>query len=365
MINRMVLRNLLHRPIRTGLSVLAVAIELSMILLIVGLAEGLLEQSHGRTRSIGADILIRPSVSSTAMALGTADIPEKMAGKLAEMFPDVELAMGVVVQTPGDLQTITGADWEKFLAMTGGVRYYAGGPLQDDHDAIVDEVYARHRKLAIGDTLRLLNRDFTLVGVIEAGKMSRIFIRLDTMQELMGWQGKFSQVFLKLYDPEQTRDVIAQIKQVLPNYPVYAIEDFLALAAADVREMSAQFIDAIVGIAVSIGFLVVLLSMYTAVLERTREIGILKSLGASKSYIVGLVMRETILIACAGVLVGVGISYLSKALIESRFPLITILIPNGWILWGACIALIGALAGAFYPAARAARQDPIDALAYE
>ena len=67
MINHMVVRNLLHRPIRTVLSVLAVAVEVAMILMIVGVSEGLLSESQRRSRGVGADIVIRPSTSSAAM----------------------------------------------------------------------------------------------------------------------------------------------------------------------------------------------------------------------------------------------------------------------------------------------------------
>jgi len=365
MISRLVIRNLLHRPIRTGLSVLAVAVEVAMILLMVGLSDGLLQESQRRTRGVGADIMVRPSTSSAAMSLGAADIPEKMAEKLVELFPEIQSAMGVVVSTPGDLQTITGVEWDRFTVMADGVRFFEGRGLEGEFDAVVDDVYARHRKLSVGDKVRFLNRDFTLVGIIESGKMSRVFVPIATMQDVMGWEGSYSQLFLKLHDPEETRDVIAKVKQALPTYPVYAIEDFLALAAADIQAMAGQFVNVIIAIAVAIGFIVVLLSMYTAILERTREIGILKALGGSKAYIITVVLRESGAVCAMGILVGFGIGYLGKAVAESNFPLITILIDPEWLLWSAVIAVVGSTLGALYPAARAARQDPIDALAYE
>ena len=129
--------------------------------------------------------------------------------------------------------------------------------------------------------------------------------------------------------------------------------------------MSAQFINVIIGIAVIIGFMVVLLSMYTSILERTREIGILKSMGASRAYITRLVMRETIMVCAAGILLGYAVSYAAKAAVETYFPLVTVLILPSWLFWGAVIAVIGSLLGAFYPATKAVRQDPMDALAYD
>jgi putative ABC transport system permease protein len=104
--------------------------------------------------------------------------------------------------------------------------------------------------------------------------------------------------------------------------------------------------------------------MYTAVLERTREIGILKSMGASKAEIVSVVLRETAILAVVGVILGVAGSYgVRFAMLHSTT--LQFQIPSRWLLQGAVIAFAGSILGALYPAWIAARKDPIDALAYE
>ena len=105
--------------------------------------------------------------------------------------------------------------------------------------------------------------------------------------------------------------------------------------------------------------------MYTAVMERTREIGILKSLGASKLYIVNLVLREAILVAIAGILVGILVTQGSSSAWTSASPPCRFCVTTHWRIYGAVIALVGSILGALYPAWKAARKDPIDALAYE
>jgi putative ABC transport system permease protein len=105
--------------------------------------------------------------------------------------------------------------------------------------------------------------------------------------------------------------------------------------------------------------------MYTAVLERTREIGILKSMGASKLTIVGVVLRECAALAVVGVLVGIVATFGVQALLSVRFPAFAFELTAAWIVRGAAIAFAGAVCGALYPAWMAARKDPIDALAYE
>jgi len=116
---------------------------------------------------------------------------------------------------------------------------------------------------------------------------------------------------------------------------------------------------------VVVGFLVIFQAMYAAVMERTREIGILKSMGASKWYIVNAVLRESMLLAVAGIVAGILISLLTRRVIMFERPVLQLFWSNTWVLRATLIAIVGALAGALYPAFKAAQRDPIDALAYE
>jgi len=121
----------------------------------------------------------------------------------------------------------------------------------------------------------------------------------------------------------------------------------------------------VIAISMIIGFLVIFQSMYTAVMERTREIGILKSLGASKLYIVNVVLRETALLAIVGIVVGTIVSLMARRIILVEIPTQRLFWSVAWVVRATVIALTGALLGALYPAFKAAQKDPIDALAYE
>jgi putative ABC transport system permease protein len=105
--------------------------------------------------------------------------------------------------------------------------------------------------------------------------------------------------------------------------------------------------------------------MYTAVMERTREIGILKSMGAGRVSIVSVVLRETGLLAIAGICLGVGATYILRYMLHTRFPTLSFQLTPAWDGIAIAIALCGALFGALYPALKAAHKDPIDALSYE
>jgi putative ABC transport system permease protein len=125
------------------------------------------------------------------------------------------------------------------------------------------------------------------------------------------------------------------------------------------------FIRTMVGLGVVISFLVVLLTMHTMVLERTREIGILKALGSSRWGILSLLLSETLVMAVSGAAFGLAATYTAQAVLKQTSPTLTVLIPAAWVLKAVGLALLGATAGAIVPAYRAAGFDPVDALAYE
>ena len=186
------------------------------------------------------------------------------------------------------------------------------------------------------------------------------------MDQLIGAPGKASIFYLKLDDPANDQTVMDEIHSTpgLADYPVQTMEEWLSTMTPEKMPGFNLALDAVTGIAVIVGFLVIFQTMYTAVLERTREIGILKSMGASKSTIVSVVLRETAVLAIAGVLLGIAGTYLVR-FVMLHFTTLQFQITPRWIAQGAGIAFGGALLGALYPAWMAARKDPIDALAYE
>jgi putative ABC transport system permease protein len=143
------------------------------------------------------------------------------------------------------------------------------------------------------------------------------------------------------------------------------MSSYLAMMTTNNYPGLSTFINVVVGISVVIGFIVIFQAMYTAVMERTREIGILKSMGASKLYIVNVVLRETVLLALGGIVLGIAVSVATRAALAHKFPLLQVIVDGGWIVRATFIAIAGALGGALYPAFKAAQKDPIDALAYE
>jgi putative ABC transport system permease protein len=368
MMNKMVVANLVHRPIRSVISIVAIALEVTLILLIVGLCYGIMNDSKNRTAGIGADVIVQPPGSSFLAGISGAPVSVKIADILRRM-PHVKVVSPVVWQivTGGGLEVIDGIDLPSFEALGGPFQYLQGGPFQGPNDVIVDDYIARQRHVRVGDTMEILNDKFRVAGIVENGRGARKFLPIATLQDLMGAKGKASVFYVKLDDPANADAVVAAVKAQpgMERYSVLSTPDYLSMMTPSHLPGFRPFIGVVIGVSLIIGFLVIFQSMYTAVMERTREIGILKSLGASKLYIVNVILRETVLLALAGIAVGIAISLAARLGIQHRWPLVHIDKSNAWMMRATIIAIVGAAAGAIYPAVKAAQKDPIDALAYE
>jgi len=366
--NKLVLANLLHRPLRSIISVLAVAIEVVMILSIVGIFMGMLNDQKQRTNGIGADLLVWPSKGSYFGAMSGAPMPAVNAEAIRRL-PHVTVVSPVIqkLSTSGSVEVLWGIDYASFNALKPFV-FVAGQPFQGPDDVIIDDVLARadggHK---VGDTISILDHPFRISGIVEHGKGGRKMMPIGTLGELIGAEGKASLFLVKCDDPANEELVTKEINNTrgLGNYPVQTMEEWLSVMTPENLPGFNIALDTVTGIAVIIGFLVIFQSMYTAVLERTREIGILKSMGASKPAIVGVVLRECALLAVAGVILGIVGTFGVRTLLFHLFPTQHFEITGLWIGRGALIAIVSSICGALYPAWMAARKDPIEALAYE
>jgi putative ABC transport system permease protein len=368
MMNKMVVANLVHRPIRSMISIIAIALEVTLILLIVGLCYGIMNDTKNRTAGIGFDVIVQPPGSSFLSAISGAPVSVKVADVL-QRIPHVKVVSPIVWQIAagGGLEVIDGIDLANFEALGGPFRYVKGGPFHGPDDVLVDDFIARQRHVKIGDPMEILNHTFHVCGIVENGRGARKFVPMATLQDLIGASGKASVFYLKLDDPASAGAVVEAVKnqQGMENYSVRSMRDYLSMMTPSNLPGFRPFIGIVIGVSVIIGFLVIFQAIYAAVMERTREIGILKSMGASKTYIVNVILRETILLAAAGIALGIVVSTLARLGIEHRWPLVQIDRSSEWMLKATIIALIGAACGAVYPAYKAAQKDPIDALAYE
>jgi putative ABC transport system permease protein len=365
LINKLVLENLKHRWVRTILSAIVIGVQVTTILTLVGLSQGMLEDSARRARGVGAEVWLRPEAAG-AFTMSSAQIDEKFVNFVGKQ-PHVKMAVGVVIVQVVGLTSMAGVDYDKFVQLSGGIRFSSGGPPRQPDDLIVDEFYERQNVVKVGQTLTLLNHNWRVCGIVEEGRLSHLIASITRLQELTSNSGRVSQIVVKLDDPANTKLVVNQLNTLLKgNLKALSIDELASLYNVNNLPPLRAFIRVVTGLSIVVGFLVVFLSMYTAVIERTREIGILKALGAKPMTIVDILFRETIVLAVLGSIIGILLSFVAKGLIMRLVPasLQVVDVPSWWPI-AALIAIIGAVLGALYPGLKAARQDAIEALAYE
>jgi putative ABC transport system permease protein len=364
LIVKLVWENVRHKPVRTLLSVLLIGVPVTLILTLIGLSTGFIEDSRKRSAGVGADILFKPPGAS-AIGFSTATMPAKLVTVLAAE-PHVVQAMGTVVNPIGGFDVLNGIDPAAFDRMSGGFIFDDGRTFQDPNDILIDTWYAAQRHARAGGTINISKHDWHVAGIVEPGKLGHLFVQMKTLQEMVGATDHVSQIFLKLDNPANTDQVIAALKAKYLDYPALSMAELQSLLSVDNVPMLGSFLNIIIGISVVIAFAVVSLSMYMAVLQRTREIGILKSLGATKGFVLGMILAEASCLGLGGTVFGIILSYASRYAIHAVMPasLPQAIVYTWWPIAG-LIAMGAALLGALYPGMIAVRQDPIEALAYE
>lgn len=356
-------RNLGVHPLRSIFSAAAIGLQVFLILLIVGLTSGILSDWRARAEGVGADIIVQPPNSSIFFSFSSAVVPQSQVARIERLGGIDEVAPVVIVVDTATLGVIYGIDYARFNGLSNGFTFLSGGGFSGPDDVIADDLAAQARKLTVGSNVSLMNRNFRVSGIVLHGKGARFFVPMETAQEIAGAQKRVSMIYVRSTgNTEAARAVLARL---LPGYRIRSMAEYMSLMTSSNLPELRPFLRSFIGLGMVISFLVVLLTMYTLVLERRREIGILKAIGSSRLEICWLILAEALLLVVLGVVLGLLGTYGITALLHRTSPTLQIEITAGWIFRSILVAVAGALAGAAYPALRAAQSDPISALAYE
>ena len=351
------------RPLRSFLSVIAIAIQVILVLMIAGLTSGVVSEWGKRVEGVGADIIVQPPNSSIFFAFSSAVMQESLGDKIAALPGVDEVAPTVILTEPKNLVMVYGIDYRRFNALSRGFLFRAGRPFEGSDEVIADDIIAQSRHLTIGTQITLLNHVFGVSGIVAHGKGARFFIPLRTAQDIAGAEKRVSMFYVR--SKGNTEGTRAAILELAPQNSVRSLSEYVTLMTSSNLPQLRPFTRTMVALGMVISFLVVLLNMHTLVMERTREIGILKALGFSRFDVVRMLLGETFILTLMGTALGIAITFLIQAILKQTNPGLTILVSPAWIFSAVLLAFVGAATGAAYPALRAASYDPVVALAYE
>ncbi|MBV9209811.1 MAG: ABC transporter permease, partial [Acidobacteria bacterium] len=363
----LVFSNMMHRPARTFVSVMGIAVGVLLIVFTVGLAHGVLRERGRREASINAEIMMRASGTFSFSGGQPFRYPVSRAEEIARVAgvkAAVPIGQNIVSSDKGfGSRLVEGIPFEQYAALTGLTIKEGTKFTGSSDEAIVDTVWQKDRNAKVGDTVVLYERPFRIVGIYEPPGGGRIKIPLKTMQEQLGGEGSCSSVLVACDNPKDKEAVAARLREKFPDDQIIFTSELQELYVQGVPALGV-FINVVVAIAAAISLLVILLAMYTTVTERTRQIGILKSLGMSKASIAWAIEQEALLVSFLGVATGVLLTLAARFAIM-RTTSLNIEIETRWILIALGVGLLGGTIGALYPAVRAARQDAVEALSYE
>ncbi len=364
----LVFSNMLHRPARTIVSVLGIAVGVLLIVFTVGLSNGTMRERGKREANVGAEIFFRASGAIGLSGTESFRLPIAMKDEIKSVEgvrTVVSLGQNTVATDDNNTgsRLIDGVEYAEYSSVVG-TQIREGRSLGSSGDeAIIDTGFQRQKKYKIGDKTRLYERDFTIVGTYEPAAGARVKVPLATMQQQLGGEGKVTAFLVKIDQGLDPRTVAERLSQRFPENQILLTSELEELYMQGFPAMNV-FLNVFIGVAAVISALVILLTMYTTVTERTRQIGIMKSLGMSNPAIAWTIAQEALLLSFLGVVTGIVLTYAVRAGL-TRVTTLEVEMDEKVLGIVLVVGLIGGAIGSLYPALRAARLDAVEALSYE
>ncbi|HRI03837.1 MAG TPA: ABC transporter permease [Pyrinomonadaceae bacterium] len=362
----LVFANLRVRPFRTLISVIGVALGVVLVILFTGLARGMTNDVAKRAANWKAEIVFTRPGGMDSMSSNAA-VNIGYVAKLREIEGVSSTVPVIRYITPDNrgrwgVRQIDGVEWQPFADMNG-MTIVSGRAPQANDEIIMDEREMIDNKLKVGDSYELFGgKPYKITGIFSPPSGARIKMSLAGMQEALQTD-KCTYILVKLKDGADVDAVAAKINEVLPGNKINLTRDLVIDAQERIPGLG-TFLKVLVVLGALVSTVFVLLSMYTTITERRKEIGILKSLGASTSFIIKVIEGEAFMIGILGIALGGVASAISSYLINKQFDL-AFEFSSGWIITAVLIAIGGSLVGALYPAWRAAGIDPVEVMVNE
>lgn len=364
----LVISNMMHRPARTLVSIVGIGVGILLIVFTIGLSNGSLRERARRESNVGAEIMFRAAGSMGLTGADVLRLPASLGAELekvdgvAAVVPIGQNSVVAAETTVGN-RLIDGVPFDKY-AEIAGLQVVAGRKFVDGRDEMMtDPAWLDRRNKKIGDKFQIYERDFEIVGTYEPSAGARVKIPLATMQAQLGTDDLVSAFLVKIKPGRTPNEVGDLLHARFPDNQIILTSELEELYMQGVPALNV-FLDVVIGVAGGISALIILLTMYTTVTERTRQIGVLKSLGMSRFAIAMTIVKEAILISIGGMIFGVAATFGLQAAM-AKWTALTVAIDPQVVATIVVVGLLSGIIGALYPGLRAARLDAVEALNYE
>ncbi len=363
-----VFRGLTRRPVRTGLTLLGIAIGIAAVVALVGISRGFSTSWETGMKARGTDIVVSNMGSSLTPKPFNADVRDKVA-QLPHVAAATTLLVDLMSVEDAQMMLVSsrewgGYTWQNLKVLSGRLPHDAKEPA-----VVLGSTAAEVLKKKVGDPLQLETRELTVVGIVDGGawvENGSVILSLPLFQEITGNQGKINAIDVRVTPgttSAESEQLMGQIDKVVPDAHAMLAGEHISNSQAYRIVHAMSWATSL--LAILVGVLGVMNTMLMTVFERTHEICVLLAIGWKRSRIVRMVLWESAMLGFAGGIVGVILGTIGVRILGHAPAIRGLLEPDlslGLFAKSVAIAVAVGILSGLYPAWRSSHLTPSQAL---